>query len=123
MPAPKPIVSLARCAGVLALGGCLLHCQASANDDAHSAGSSDARRQAVMEASSPARDQFGRLADLPPRETPMARAIGSAQKKDFAQANLQAWSEVLIKCQQATNPAWTTALARSDSQQAHCYRY
>jgi hypothetical protein len=49
--------------------------------------------------------------------------MDEAWKKDPAEANLKAWSDVLIKCQQATNPAWTTALMRSEPQQAHCYRY
>ena len=69
------------------------------------------------------RDSFGRPLDMPRRQTPLARALDEAWKKDPSEANLKAWSEVLLKCQQATNPAWTTALARSEPQQAHCYRY
>jgi hypothetical protein len=71
----------------------------------------------------PARDSFGRPLSAPLRETPFARAMDEAWKKNAAEANMKAWSEVLIKCQQATNPAWTTALMRSEPQQAHCYRY
>jgi len=71
----------------------------------------------------PARDSFGRLPAAPQRETAVARAMNEAWKKDASEANLKAWSEVLVKCQQATNPAWTTALMRSEPQQAHCYRY
>jgi hypothetical protein len=70
-----------------------------------------------------ARDSFGRPLVVPDRQTPVARAMDEAWKKDPAEANLKAWSDVLIKCQQATNPAWTTALMRSEPQQAHCYRY
>lgn len=70
-----------------------------------------------------ARDSFGRPLSAPRRQTPFARAMDDAWKKDPSEANLKAWSEVLIKCQQATNPAWTTALVRSEPQQAHCYRY
>ena len=70
-----------------------------------------------------ARDSFGRPLGAPRRQTPFASALNEAWKKDAAEANLKAWSEVLVKCQQATNPAWTTALMRSEAQQAHCYRY
>ena len=69
------------------------------------------------------RDSFGRPLDVPRLQTPFAQTIDEAWKKDASEANLKAWSEVLIKCQQATNPAWTTVLLRSESQQAHCYRY
>lgn len=72
---------------------------------------------------SPPRDSFGRPLSAPRRQTPFARAVDEAWKKDASEANLKAWSEVLVKCQQATNPAWTTALVRSEPQQAHCYRY
>ncbi len=70
-----------------------------------------------------ARDSFGRPLGVPDRQTSVARAMDEAWKKDPAEANLKAWSDVLVKCQQATNPAWTTALLRSEPQQAHCYRY
>ncbi|XLZ70146.1 hypothetical protein ABT364_27025 [Massilia sp. SR12] len=69
------------------------------------------------------RDSFGRLLAAPRPQTAAARALDQAWKKDAAEANLKAWSEILIKCQQATNPAWTTAIMRSEAQQAHCYRY
>lgn len=71
----------------------------------------------------PARDSFGRQLSPLRRQTPFARAMDEAWKKDASEANLKAWSEVLVKCQQATNPAWSTALMRSEPQQAHCYRY
>lgn len=71
----------------------------------------------------PARDSFGRPLGTLRRQTPFARAVDEAWKKDASEGNLKAWSEVLIKCQQATNPAWTTAMMRSEPQQAHCYRY
>ncbi|WP_426339285.1 hypothetical protein ACN9MZ_23565 [Pseudoduganella sp. S-14] len=72
----------------------------------------------------PTRDSFGRSLTAPPHhQTAVARAMDEAWKKDATEANLKAWSEVLVKCQQATNPAWTTALMRSEPQQAHCYRY
>ena len=69
------------------------------------------------------RDSFGRPLGVPHPQTAAARALDHAWKKDAAEANLKAWSEVLLKCQQATNPAWTTAIMRSEPQQAHCYRY
>lgn len=70
-----------------------------------------------------ARDNFGRPLGAPRAQTAVARAMQEAWKKDASEANVKAWSEVLVKCQQATNPAWTTALVRSEPQQAHCYRY
>lgn len=70
-----------------------------------------------------ARDSFGRRLDRPASQSRLARAIDDAWKKDASEENLKAWSEVLVKCQQATNPAWATALLRSEAQQAHCYRY
>lgn len=81
-------------------------------------------RQAIVAASlESSRDSFGRPVAPPPRPSPFARAIDEAWRKDAAEVNMKAWSEVLVKCQQATNPAWTTALARSEPQQAHCYKY
>ncbi|KQV54203.1 MULTISPECIES: hypothetical protein [unclassified Duganella] len=71
----------------------------------------------------PARDSFGRPLGAPRQQTAVARAMDEAWKKGASEANLKAWSDVLVKCQQATNPAWTTALVRSEPQQAHCYRY
>ena len=71
----------------------------------------------------PARDSFGRPLAAPHRQTAVARAMDEAWKKDSSDANLKAWSDILVRCQQATNPAWTTALMRSEPQQAHCYRY
>ncbi|MGW8393987.1 hypothetical protein [Pseudoduganella sp. HUAS MS19] len=70
-----------------------------------------------------ARDSFGRPLAALRRQTAVARALDEAWKKDASETNLKAWSEVLLKCQQATNPAWTTALMRSEPQQAHCFRY
>lgn len=71
----------------------------------------------------PARDHFGRPLSLQFSRTPFSRAVDQAWKKDPSEENLKAWSEVLVRCQQATNPAWSTAISRSDSQQDHCYRY
>ncbi|WP_374580652.1 hypothetical protein [Pseudoduganella sp.] len=71
----------------------------------------------------PQRDSFGRPLGMPHPQTAAARAIDQAWKRDAAEASLKAWSEVLVKCQQATNPAWTSAIMRSEPQQAHCYRY
>jgi hypothetical protein len=69
------------------------------------------------------RDHSGRPHGAAPRRSSFARALDEAWRKDAAEANLKAWTEVLVRCQQATNPAWTTALMRSEPQQAHCYRY
>lgn len=70
-----------------------------------------------------ARDSQGRSLALRLRQPEVTRAIDAAWKRDAEEDNLKAWSEVLIKCQQATNPAWSTALMRSEPQQSHCYRY
>jgi hypothetical protein len=56
-------------------------------------------------------------------ESPLAHAIGSAAKKGVVDVAVQAYTEVLTQCQKAQSPALTSALLRSDSQQAHCYRY
>jgi hypothetical protein len=71
----------------------------------------------------PMRDALGRPLESVVRQTPFARAIGEAWKKDASEANLKAWSEVLVKCQEATNPAWSSALMRAEPQQAHCFSY
>lgn len=81
------------------------------------------RQRADAASLAPERDSFGRPLAVPRAQTAAARALDQAWKKDASEANLKAWSEVLIKCQQATNPAWSTALMRSEPQQAHCYRY
>lgn len=71
----------------------------------------------------PARDSFGRPLEARPRQPRISRAMDEAWKRDAAEENLKGWAEVLAKCQQATNPAWSTALVRSEPQQAHCYNY
>lgn len=71
----------------------------------------------------PERDSFGRPLRPSPRPSSFARALDEAWKKDADTENLKAWSEVLARCQQATNPAWSTALVRSEAQQDHCFRY
>jgi hypothetical protein len=64
-----------------------------------------------------------RLASAPPRESPFALAIGRAAKKGVIEAAVEAYTDVLIQCQQAQSPVLTTPFIRSDSQQAHCYRF
>lgn len=96
---------------------------AQAEDPAPAATMPSMRQRVDVASLAPERDSFGRARGVPRPQTAAARALDQAWKKDAAEANLKAWSEVLIKCQQATNPAWTTAIMRSEPQQAHCYRY
>jgi hypothetical protein len=69
------------------------------------------------------RDQLGRPIDTHVRESPFALAIGRAAKKGVIELGVEAYTEVLVQCQKETSPALTTPLLRSDSQQAHCYRF
>ena len=65
----------------------------------------------------------GRGRPAPVRESPLARAIGLAAKKGPVDVAVEAYTEVLIQCQKEQSPTLTTALLRSDSQQAHCFRF
>jgi len=55
--------------------------------------------------------------------SPLALAIESAAKKGVIAVGVEAYTDVLIQCQRKQSPAATTALMRSDSQQAHCFRF
>ena len=100
------------------LSAWLAACPASAEQPAQKEAVSQVVREVALE-----RDHFGRPLNARLHAPAATRAIENAWKKDAAEENLKAWTEVLVKCQQATNPAWTTALMRSEAQQAHCYRY
>lgn len=50
-------------------------------------------------------------------------ALQNAWKKGVVEESVEAYTEVLIQCQKEQSPALTTPLMRSDSQQAHCFRY
>lgn len=64
-----------------------------------------------------------RMASIPMRESPFALAIARAAKKGVIEESVEAYTDVLVQCQQAQSPVLTTPLMRSDSQQAHCYRF
>lgn len=66
---------------------------------------------------------FRRPTDSPPREPALARAIGRAGKQGIVERSMEAYTEVLIQCQQNKSPILTVPFQRADSQQAHCYRF
>jgi hypothetical protein len=64
-----------------------------------------------------------RAGNIPTRESPFALAVAQAAKKGVIEASVEAYTDVLVKCQQAQSPVLTTPFMRSDNQQAHCYRF
>lgn len=64
-----------------------------------------------------------RPTDRPLREPALASAIGRAGKQGIVERSVEAYTEVLIQCQQNRSPILTVPFQRSDSQQAHCYRF
>jgi hypothetical protein len=50
-------------------------------------------------------------------------ALQNAWKKGIVEESVEAYTEVLVQCQKEQSPALTTPFMRSDSQQAHCFRY
>jgi hypothetical protein len=68
-------------------------------------------------------DKRARLAGGPVYESAFARAIARAAKRSAAELALEAATRIIIMCQKERNPALTTPFFRSDSQQAHCFRY
>lgn len=56
-------------------------------------------------------------------ESAFARAIARAAKRSAAELALEAATKIIVMCQKERNPALTTPFFRSDSQQAHCFRY
>jgi hypothetical protein len=57
------------------------------------------------------------------RESPFSLALGNAAKRGLIAVSVEAYTDVLIQCQRKRSPAATTPLMRSDSQQAHCFRF
>lgn len=55
--------------------------------------------------------------------SPFTVALQNAWKKGVVEESVEAYTEVLVQCQKEQSPALTTPLMRSDSQQAHCFRY
>ncbi|MFC5461016.1 hypothetical protein [Massilia niabensis] len=68
-------------------------------------------------------DQRARLAGGPVYESTFARAIARAAKRSAAELAIEAATKIIVMCQKERNPALTTPFFRSDSQQAHCFRY
>jgi hypothetical protein len=64
-----------------------------------------------------------RVAATPVRASPFVLAISQAAKKGIVEAGVEGYSEVLIQCQKTQSVVLTTPFLRSDSQQAHCYRF
>ncbi|MES2126541.1 MAG: hypothetical protein V4463_04660 [Pseudomonadota bacterium] len=60
---------------------------------------------------------------LPAQESSLAMAINRATRKGIVEQAVEAYSDVLIQCQKEQSPALTTPFMRSDSQQAHCFRF
>ena len=71
----------------------------------------------------PTPDNHTRLAGGPVYESAFARAIARAAKRSASELALEAATKIIIMCQKERNPALTTPFFRSDSQQAHCFRY
>ena len=65
------------------------------------------------------KSQFG----PPLRESRFALAIEKAARKGIVERSVEGYSEVLIQCQNEKSTVLTTPFMRSDSQQAHCYRF
>jgi hypothetical protein len=68
-------------------------------------------------------NQIEQPADNRVRESAFAGAIRQAAKKGVIELGVEASAEVLIQCQKAQSVVLTTSFMRSDSQQAHCYRF
>lgn len=68
-------------------------------------------------------NQIPQPADNRVRESAFALAIKQAAKKGVIELGVEASAEILIQCQKAQSVVLTTSFLRSDSQQAHCYRF
>ena len=57
------------------------------------------------------------------RDAQLSMAIASAMKKNFIETGIEASRQALIECQRETSVLLTMPSLRSDSQQAHCFRF
>lgn len=57
------------------------------------------------------------------RDRQLTQAIAGAAKKDFIEAGIEESRRALIECQKETSAVLVMPSLRSDSQQAHCYRF
>lgn len=71
----------------------------------------------------PPRDRLGRPVDPGWTTPPIARAISNAARPDAIATGIAASTEVLLTCQREQSSVLTLPFMRSESQQAHCYRY
>ncbi|NRR31848.1 hypothetical protein HSX11_16855 [Oxalobacteraceae bacterium] len=55
--------------------------------------------------------------------SPLSAAIAGAAKKGWIEAGVEASANALIACQNEKSVVLTTPSMRSDSQQAHCFRF
>lgn len=77
----------------------------------------------LLMADMPGADRRARWAGSPVHESAFARAIARAAKRSASELALEAATKIIVMCQKERNPALTTPFFRSDSQQAHCFRY
>lgn len=57
------------------------------------------------------------------RHSRFISSIEGAWKKGFVERGVEGSTQALIQCQKEQSPALTTPFMRSDSQQAHCFRF
>lgn len=69
------------------------------------------------------RDRLGRPVAPALSEPPLARAIGLAVKEDTVALGVKESAEMLAACQREHSSLQTVPFMRSESQQAHCYRF
>jgi hypothetical protein len=69
------------------------------------------------------RQYLGKAESNETREARFISAIKNAWKKGVVERGVEGYTEVLIQCQKVQSPALTTPFMRSDSQQAHCFRF
>ncbi len=80
----------------------------------------DARRAIPLEAA-PAKGKA--FVEFPMRSSRFSQAIGKAARKGIVEQSVEGYTEVLIQCQNERSTVLTTPFMRSDSQQAHCFRF
>lgn len=74
-------------------------------------------------ATAEALQRTGKTGVVPPYQTPLALALTKFTKKSFVELGIEASANMLIECQKETSILLTMPSLRSDSQQAHCYRF
>ncbi|MBY0557733.1 MAG: hypothetical protein K2P77_11055 [Burkholderiaceae bacterium] len=68
-------------------------------------------------------DETRPLRNAEARDSGLAVALARAWKRDVITDGIAATKTMLIACQRETSVVLTTALMRSDPQQAHCFRF